>query len=251
MRRVHVGPATGLLASLGLLLAITVTVGLQPSAVTLGVVTALVTVVLLEHGMGVHGLERLGPANRVTLTRATLVAGIAALVTQASLDTAPRSLLVALTVVALVLDGVDGRVARRTGSITALGATFDMETDAYLILLLSWYVAAQVGWWVLAIGLARYLLLAAGAVLPWLAGAVPARPWAKVVAAIQGVVLTVVAADVLPSQAQTVALLVALALLAESFGRQAVMLWGQRPCPASRRCAQARRAARRAIVSSQ
>ena len=78
--------------------------------------------------------------------------------------------LVGLAVVALVLDGVDGWVARRTGTVSALGARFDMEVDAFLILVLSVYVAGSVGPWVLAIGAARYAFWAAGA-----AGAVAAR----------------------------------------------------------------------------
>ncbi len=76
--------------------------------------------------------------------------------------------LVALSAVALVLDWVDGQVARRTHTESAFGARFDMEVDAFLILVLSVYVATSVGAWVLAIGLARYLLLAAERVLPWL-----------------------------------------------------------------------------------
>ena len=67
--------------------------------------------------------------------------------------------------VALVLDWVDGQVARRTGTVTAFGARFDMEVDAFLILVLSVYVAGSFGPWVLAIGLARYALLAAERVL--------------------------------------------------------------------------------------
>ena len=39
------------------------------------------------------------------------------------------------------LDAVDGQVARRTGTVSALGARFDMEVDAFLILVLSVYVA--------------------------------------------------------------------------------------------------------------
>ncbi|GAA4940924.1 hypothetical protein GCM10023238_03240 [Streptomyces heliomycini] len=46
-----------------------------------------------------------------------------------------------LTAVALILDGVDGKVARRTGTSTPLGARFDMEVDAFLILVLSVYVS--------------------------------------------------------------------------------------------------------------
>ena len=69
---------------------------------------------------------------------------------------------------ALALDAVDGWVARRTGTVSALGARFDMEVDAFLILVLSGYVAPTLGGWVLAIGLMRYAFVAAGWVLPWL-----------------------------------------------------------------------------------
>ena len=65
-------------------------------------------------------------------------------------------MLVALTVPALVLDAVDGRVARRTGTVTEFGGRFDGEVDAFLILVLSVAAAPTVGWWVLAAGVVRY-----------------------------------------------------------------------------------------------
>ena len=80
-------------------------------------------------------------------------------------------------------------MARRTGTVSRFGARFDMETDAALLLVLSAYVARDLGLWVLAIGLARYVFLAAKVPLPWLRGQAPPRPWCKVVAALQGVVL--------------------------------------------------------------
>ena len=39
-----------------------------------------------------------------------------------------------------LLDLVDGWVARRTGTASPFGARFDLETDAALILVLSWLV---------------------------------------------------------------------------------------------------------------
>ena len=57
----------------------------------------------------------------------------------------------------------------------------------------------------------------------------PPRPWRKTVAATQGIVLTVAAADVLPPGLVRAALLVALALLAESFGRDVWWLARHRP----------------------
>src|SRR5215208_2665251 len=179
-----------------------------------------------------HGLRRsgngvLGAANRVTLTRATLVGGVAALVADSLIGPVNVATAVGLAVVALVLDGLDGWVARRTGTASALGARFDMEVDAFLILVLSVYVAQSVGPWVLAIGAARYAVWAAGWVLPWMRTPVPPRYWRKPVAAIQGAVLAVAAADPLPGVAITVAIAVAMVLLAESFGRDVLWQWRQ------------------------
>ena len=46
-----------------------------------------------------------------------------------------------LAVVALALDAVDGRVARRTGTVSPFGARLDGEADAFLMLVLSVHVA--------------------------------------------------------------------------------------------------------------
>ena len=112
------------------------------------------------------------PANVITLVRAVLAVVVAVI--------GPTGLGLAVVVVALSLDWVDGQVARRTGTTSAFGARFDMETDAFLILVLSAYAAPSYGWWVLLIGAARYLLWLAERVLPWLRRPVPPRYWRKV-----------------------------------------------------------------------
>ena len=140
----------------------------------------------------------------------------------------PVALLVSLASLALVLDLVDGRVARRTGTTSALGGQMDGEVDAFLILVLSVYVARSAGAWVLAIGAMRYAFLAAGYALPWLREPLPPRYWRKVVCAAQGIVLTIAAAEVLPSAVADAALAVALVLLAESFGRDVWWSWSHR-----------------------
>ncbi len=55
---------------------------------------------------------------------------------------------------------------------SAFGARFDMETDAALILILSVLVWQhdKAGAWVIACGLMRYAFVAAGWVMPWMAG---------------------------------------------------------------------------------
>jgi phosphatidylglycerophosphate synthase len=222
---VQVGPLTVLPLTAALLLGLAVSPGLGPAAVVVGAGVAVATWLLVDHGVRREGLARLGSANSVTLLRATLTAGLAALVVASWSAVVPRSLVVGLAAVALSTDLVDGRLARLRNQVTRFGAAFDMETDAFLILVLSVYAASSVGAWVLLIGLARYLLLLAGAVWPWLTGPTPPRRWAKVVAAVQGVVLTVVSADVLPHGVSVAVALVSLALLIESFAHQVVVLW--------------------------
>ena len=229
MSAVRTGTVIGMLAQLALLAAIAVTVGLTDLGWLVGTGTAGIVNVTLARGLTRHGADSLGPADRVTLTRAILACGVAALTADSFLGPTPVATLVALSAVALVLDAVDGRVARRTGTASALGARFDMEVDAFLIMVLSVFVAQETGgWWVLAIGFARYAFVAAGRPLPWLRAPLPKRHWSKVVAAVQGVVLTVTAADVLPSWVTSVALAVALAMLTESFGRDVWWLWRHR-----------------------
>src|SRR5918994_2961509 len=172
--------------------------------------------------------ERLGPASWVTLARATLAVGVAALAADSFTHGTPVALLVTLAAVALALDAADGSVARRTGTAAPLGARFDGEVDAFLILALSVYVAPMYGAWVLAIGAARYLFLAGEWLLPWMRAPLPARRWRKLVAATQGVVLTVAAAGVLPRTLTQALLVAALALLAASMGECTWWLWRRR-----------------------
>jgi phosphatidylglycerophosphate synthase len=162
-------------------------------------------------------LTTVGPANVVTLVRSALVGGVAALVTTSLSRGTAVAGIVTLAAIALALDAFDGWIARRTATTSRLGARFDGEVDAFLILALSVYDARSI-WWALAIGFMRYVFWAAG-VLPWMRASLPPRYWRKVVAAIQGIALAVAAAGVLPRDVAEIVLAVALVLLLESFGR--------------------------------
>jgi phosphatidylglycerophosphate synthase len=181
------------------------------------------------------GNGALGPADLITLARAVVACALAGLVADSFVHGAAVVTLVTLAVVALATDAVDGQVARRTRTVSPFGARFDGEVDAFLILVLSVYVAAEVQAWVLAIGLARYLFAAAGWIWPWMRAQLPPRYWRKVVTAVQGIALTGAAAAVLPGWLTMVALVAAAALLAESFGRDVVWLWRRRPAGRERR----------------
>lgn len=211
-----------------LLVVLDLRIGLDLPAWAAGLGIALGTSVLLILAARRRGVERLGPADLVTLARAVLVAGVGALVVQSWSADMPPAALVLLSLAALALDAVDGWLARRTRTASDLGARFDMETDAFLLLVLSAYVAHAVGWWVLAIGLARYVYVVLTWTAPWMRRSLPPRYWRKVVAAVQGVVLVVAATAALPLPVITGWLVVALVLLAESFGRDIVWLWRHR-----------------------
>jgi len=226
--RAVAGPVSGLVAQVLLLTALAGTVGLDAAGWIVGAACGLLLDGALARSLLRDRSERLGPAGWVTLARATLAVGVAALTADSFDREAPVATLVALSAVALVLDYVDGQVARRTGTASRLGARLDGEVDAFLILVLAVYVAPAAGGWVLAIGAARYVFLAAGAPFAWMRAQLPPRDWRRVVAATQGITLTVAAADVLPPGLTRAALVGALALLAESFGRDVWWLWRRR-----------------------
>jgi phosphatidylglycerophosphate synthase len=225
---VHPGVLTGLITQAALLAALAGTVGLGPTGVLAGLAYGAAVAVLLSRALRRAGRTALGPADLVTSARSVLVGGIVALVADSFARPVPVAVLTALAVVALVLDAVDGRVARYTGTVSTVGARFDMEVDSVLVLVLSAYVARFLGPWVLAIGSVHYVLLAARRALPWLRRPVPRRFWCKVVAAVQGVVLAVGTTGLLPPVVAVVALGVVAALLAESFGREVWWLWRHR-----------------------
>jgi phosphatidylglycerophosphate synthase len=225
----------GLLATAAVLGVVSATSGLGVAGWIAGLATGSAETALLVTARMRSDQPAMFPADWVTLTRALLIAGVAGLVADSFGRPVSVTALVTLSTVALVLDAVDGQVARRTGTATRLGARIDGEVDAFLILLLSIAVSQAYGGWVLVIGAARYALLLAGWLMPWLAAPLPARYWRRVVAAVQGIVLTVAASGLLDRLAGTIAVAAALLLLAESFGRDVIWLYRTGAGPRTRR----------------
>jgi phosphatidylglycerophosphate synthase len=108
-------------------------------------------------GLMLHGAGSLTPPNAVTFARLLVLAS--------ALVIAPENVAVVLpcALLAWMLDGVDGWLARRRGQATQFGALFDQETDAALVLLLCVTLVATRGFgpWVLIAGLLRYALVLA------------------------------------------------------------------------------------------
>ena len=178
-------------------------------------------------------MDRLGAANAITATRSTLVGVLTALTVTSFTGAVPAGPVTSLAVVALSLDAVDGWVARRTRGESELGARFDMEVDAFLLLVLGAFDLRTLGAWVLAIGLMRYAYVAVGWFVPWMRATVPPRYWRKVVTAVCGIALTLGASGLVPTLVSGVAIGIALALLVESFGRDVIWLIRTRPVTAS------------------
>ncbi|HHO53446.1 MAG TPA: CDP-alcohol phosphatidyltransferase family protein [Deltaproteobacteria bacterium] len=157
--------------------AVTTAAGLSILAVIKAAAIPIVLIVLVAPHLREHPLEHLGPANHLTLLRAVVVSPLAGFIGEASAETYSLGL-VAVAVLAFVMDWVDGRVARATNTASPFGARLDMELDGLTVLLLTglalWLDRAGV--WVLAAGLARYAFIGAGWIWPWMEAELPPAP---------------------------------------------------------------------------
>lgn len=134
---------------------------------------ALSFLVLVGRGRGGFTLTgAFGLANWVTLVRLTLVLG---------LPFVPAPSFGPTVVVALMLDGLDGAIARRLGLSSAFGAHFDMETDAVLVALVSSELWARglTGAWVLSSGALRYVYVVSVWLIPASGGEAPRTAWGR------------------------------------------------------------------------
>jgi phosphatidylglycerophosphate synthase len=188
-----------------------------------GAIAALVLAGLARHAP--H--RRFGPANAVTLIRAAAVAVLIGVLAEgATLAPAGRWLLASGGTAALLLDGVDGWAARKTGLSSPFGARFDMEVDALFVLVLSALVwrAGQAGGWVLTAGLMRYIFVAAGWLWPVLAAPLPPSFRRKAICVIAIVILLLALAPPVGPAAAGPLCLAGPALLGYSFAADAAQL---------------------------
>ncbi|WP_328189264.1 CDP-alcohol phosphatidyltransferase family protein [Marinobacter sp. OP 3.4] len=202
----------------GLLALCTLTLGLSPLPLAMGGLLYLALALLLITGLTLSR-SRFGPADRVTLGRAVLVLFLASLTFHPELLQRMAWPYALLCLAALVMDGFDGYVARRTGTASRFGARFDMELDAFFILMLciALMVLGKAGAWVLLIGLMRYGFVMAGWHWEWLNGPLPESFRRKTVCVWQLVTLMVALLPVTPDLFAHATLIVALVLLAGSF----------------------------------
>lgn len=158
-----------------------------PIALGFYALAALVAFVGLRRG---YPHPVIGWCNTVTLFRLMLVSVLMALLLSPAGTIWP---VIGLAVLAFALDGLDGWLARREGYASRFGASFDVEVDSVLALLLALHVwlAGDLGAYVILMGLPRYIFAVAQVPLPWLDGDLPPRFSRKAVCVLQIAVLIV------------------------------------------------------------
>jgi phosphatidylglycerophosphate synthase len=164
------------------------------------------------------GRGAFGSANRITLLRGAMIALVCGLLVAPPAPTLAW-LAVAVATAALVLDGVDGALARRAGTVSAFGARFDMETDAVAILVLAalvWHFD-KAGAWVVLSGLLRYGFVAAGWLAPRMRRPLPPSRRRQAVCVVQVAALLFCLAPIVPPELSRPVAGAALAILVASF----------------------------------
>lgn len=166
------------------------------------------------------------PADAITFVRAGLAgcACAAALAPPTASEGLRTWAVAGFAIPALALDAVDGPVARATGTDSPAGARLDMQTDAAALFMLSTVATRVVTPWAAGIGAARYVFVAGSLLRPAWAGELPPSRRRRAVAGLQGVVLSVALAPVVPLPIARGLVIGGAIALAGSFGRDIWLL---------------------------
>ncbi len=180
--------------------------------------------------------QQYGTANRLTQLRLAMAALLCGLVLERIAGVAAPATetaqwwIVAFAAVAAALDAVDGPLARRQGLANALGARFDMEVDAFFLLILSLlaWQWQRLGAWIVLAGAMRYAFIAAAWRWPWLGRPLAPSSRRQTVCVIQIVGLLIALVPGIGTPWTTLAGGIGLGLLVWSFAIDITWAWRAR-----------------------
>ncbi|MEM0947962.1 MAG: CDP-alcohol phosphatidyltransferase family protein [Pseudomonadota bacterium] len=179
-------------------------------------VFAVVAVIVFQGATFRYPYHDFGLCNAVTLARAAIVAFLVGALFDPSFSV---WLFFGLATVAFALDGVDGRLARRSGLVSGFGGRFDMETDAALAAVLALWILVQgtAGPDILVLGFARYAFVAMSVPFSALRAELPEAFRRKAVCAVQIATLIALVLPVTPLPAAPYLSILAAVLVVWSF----------------------------------
>lgn len=191
-------------------------------------------------GLVIAGLVRayphsaFGAANTVTTLRAAAVVALLVLLFRPGPIPLPSWEMAILAGGILALDGLDGFLARRQGTVSAFGARFDVEVDAAFALILCCLIwkSGVAGASIFALGLLRYVFVVAAVFEPRLRAPLPPSMLRKAICVLQIGTLCLLLVPVLPEPVAVAFQAAATAALVWSFGRD--VFWLMRTGPAQR-----------------
>ncbi|MDX1407588.1 MAG: CDP-alcohol phosphatidyltransferase family protein [Saprospiraceae bacterium] len=160
-----------------------------------------------------------GIANWITLLRLAIL-----LFAVWRVDQLPTEVFLALSLLVVSADALDGYVARRLKQETAFGAILDLEVDALfgaLFAVLAWKMFG-IGAWILIAGLLRYGFVVLLTLLGWNRRPKVAMKESKTIAVLFFIAL--LTPFVLPSEIAQWMLLFASAAIMYSFGKELILL---------------------------
>lgn len=181
-----------------------------------------------------HHHKKFGHANVITTVRAAVAAVLAGCIPVADvlLNANPSvAWVIAISAtVTLCLDGLDGYLARKAHLCSAFGARFDMETDAFLALIITLVLwqSEKVGLWVIGLGVLRYAFILASMKYKALQGELFPSMRRKIVCVIQVGALCLMLFPSISTHEATVLGVAALGCLIWSFAVDVVWLYNHR-----------------------
>ena len=164
-------------------------------------------------------MKRFGLANTITTTRLLLL--LVVIFLSSVIDT---RLTGAALIVVLVLDGVDGYVARRRNEQSEFGGRLDMETDALFAALTTTLLFVEFEYSILILipGYLSYLFVWIKLIFGVSDMPAPEMPWVKHLAV--AFFISLVTPFLLPERIAMVAVWIGCALVTISFGQELILL---------------------------